>query len=106
LMSSFGSQVVRAKWTDSDGAKDVTFLVGIKVVGLDKQGMLNDLIRVISLQLKLNIQKVTIESREGMFEGFFHLYVHDDDELERIMRRIEQNNNVYTVSRYDSENVE
>ncbi|MEM6346049.1 MAG: RelA/SpoT family protein [Bacteroidota bacterium] len=106
LMSSFGSQVVRAKWTDSGDSKDVTFLVGIKVVGLDKQGMLNDLIRVISLQLKLNIQKVTIESREGMFEGFFHLYVHNDEELDRIMAKIELDPNVYTVSRYDSETVE
>ncbi|MEL7533676.1 MAG: RelA/SpoT family protein [Bacteroidota bacterium] len=106
LMSSFGSQVVRAKWADSGDSKDVTFLVGIKVVGLDKQGMLNDLIRVISLQLKLNIQKVTIESREGMFEGLFHLYVHNDEELDRIMAKIELDPNVYTVSRYDSETIE
>lgn len=103
LMSSFGSQVVRAKWAESGDAKDVTFMVGIKVVGLDKQGMLNDLIRVISLQLKLNIQKVTIESREGLFEGFFHIYVHNDEELDRIMAKIEKDSNVYTVSRYDSE---
>ena len=78
-------------------------MVGIKVVGLDKQGMLNDLIRVISLQLKLNIQKVTIESREGLFEGFFNIYVNNDEDLERIMDKIEKDPNVYTVSRYDSE---
>ena len=104
LMSSFGSQIVRARWTK--GETNVTFLAGVKVVGLDKQGMLNDLIRIISLRMKLNLQKVTIESREGMFEGFFHVYVHSNEEMDQLIKRLEQHQHVYTASRYDGGELE
>ena len=101
LMSNFGSRIINAKWAKN--SQDVSFLAGIKVVGLDKQGMLNDLIRIISLYMKLNIRKVTIESQGGMFEGLFHLYVHNTEELQAVIDRIDELPHVYTVSRSDSE---
>ncbi|MDX2246312.1 MAG: RelA/SpoT family protein [Bacteroidia bacterium] len=99
LMSSFGSKIIRARW--AEGRSDVSFLTAIKVVGLDKQGMLNDLIRIISLRMKLNIRKVTIESRNQMFEGLFTVYVHNIEELSQLMSRMEALTHVYTVSRVD-----
>ncbi|MEO0474213.1 MAG: TGS domain-containing protein, partial [Bacteroidota bacterium] len=101
LMSSFGSQIIKARWSKGEG--DVSFLAGLKVVGLDKQGMLNDLIRIISLRMELNLQKVTIESREGMFEGEFHVFVRNNDELFQLIKRLEAHQHVYTVTRYDAE---
>ncbi|MEZ4850380.1 MAG: TGS domain-containing protein [Bacteroidia bacterium] len=102
LMSSFGSRIIKAKW-EADGQSDVSFLVGIKVVGLDKQGMLNDLIRIISLRMKLNIRKVTIESRDKLFEGVFSVYMHNTEELNQLISRIETLPHVYTVSRIDAD---
>ncbi|RMG24766.1 MAG: bifunctional (p)ppGpp synthetase/guanosine-3',5'-bis(diphosphate) 3'-pyrophosphohydrolase, partial [Bacteroidetes bacterium] len=97
LMSSFGSRIVKARWAADH--PDVAFLAAIKVVGLDKQGMLNDLIRIISLRMKLNIRKVTIESHGGMFEGRFDVFVHNKDELEQLMASMESLPHVYTVTR-------
>ena len=99
LMSQFGANIINAKWADQS---DISFLAAVKVVGLDKQGMLNDIIRIISLRMKLNIRKVTIESKEGIFEGVFSLYVKNMHELEQLMGRIESLQNVYTVSRFDN----
>ncbi|RMG71041.1 MAG: bifunctional (p)ppGpp synthetase/guanosine-3',5'-bis(diphosphate) 3'-pyrophosphohydrolase [Bacteroidetes bacterium] len=104
LMSNFSSNIIRAKW--AEGQADVEFLAGLKVVGIDKQGMLNDLIRIISLRMKINIRKVTIESQEGMFEGLFHLYVPNTRILDELIRRIESLPNVYTVGRYDGNQME
>ena len=104
LMSNFSSNIIRAKWVE--GQADVEFLAGIRVVGIDKQGMLNDLIRIISLRMKINIRKVTIESQDGMFEGLFHLYVRNTRELSELIDRIESLPNVYTVGRYDGNTVE
>lgn len=101
LMSNFGSRIIKAKWAKN--SQDVAFLAAIKVVGLDKQGMLNDLIRIISLHMKLNIRKVSIESQGGMFEGLFHVYVHNSEELQMVMDRIDQLPHVYTVGRSDSD---
>ena len=100
LMSSYGSQIIKARW-EAEGQSEVSFLAGIKVVGLDKQGMLNDLIRIISLRMKLNIRKVTIESRNKVFEGVFYLYLHNRGELAQLMSRVESLPHVYSVGRID-----
>ncbi|GAB4425025.1 MAG: RelA/SpoT family protein [Bacteroidia bacterium] len=99
LMSNFSKHIIRAKWTE--GRSNVEFLAGIKVSGLDKQGMLHDLIRIISLRMKLNIRKVSIESYQGGFEGLFHIYVHNSGELAQLISRIKELPNVNTVARYD-----
>lgn len=102
FMANYGSRIVKAKWASHS---DVSFLAAIKVVGLDKQGMLNDIIRIISLRMKLNIRKVTIDAEDGMFEGVFSIYVHNTEELRELMRIIEGLKNVYTASRFEEEKV-
>ena len=104
LMSSFSKRIIQARW--AEGQNHVAFLAAVKVVGLDKQGMLNDLIRVISLRMKLNIRKVVIESMDGLFEGIFSLYVQHTDQLSQLISRIEALPNVYTATRYYGEEEE
>lgn len=99
LMSSFGSQIIQARW--ADGQCGIAFLAAFRVVGLDKQGMLLDLIRVISQRKKINIRKVSIESQDTLFEGIFHLYVSNLEELSKLMSDLQELPNVYTVNRLE-----
>jgi GTP diphosphokinase / guanosine-3',5'-bis(diphosphate) 3'-diphosphatase len=99
LMSSFGSQIIQARW--AGGQRDIAFLAAFRVVGLDKQGMLLDLIRIISQRKKINIRKVSIESQDTLFEGIFHLYVSSLDELSQLMQDLKDLTNVYTVNRLE-----
>lgn len=101
LMSNFGSQIIQTKWVED--RSDVSFLAAIIVVGLDKQGMLSDLIRIISRQMKLNIRKVTIESHGGMFEGRFDIFVYNKAEIDKLSKRMEELPHVYTVTRADAD---
>lgn len=101
LMSQHGSNIIKAKWQDKSSSQ-VEFLTAIQVRGIDKQGMLNDLIRIISLRMKLNIRAVTIESEDGMFEGLFKLYVRSSDELAKLIENVKSLENVYTVARIDT----
>lgn len=101
LMAEFGSRIVNAKW-HSKASDNVEFLVAIRVTGLDKQGMLIDLIRIISQKMKLNMRGVTIESHDGMFDGLFRIYVGSSDELTRLVTNIKKLQNVYSVGRVDT----
>ncbi len=101
LMSQYGERIIRVRWSD-DPHQNVSFLASVKVVGVDKQGMLHDLVRIITMQMKMNISKVIIETQDGLFEGLFHLYVHNTQELEEVMNRVKQIPHVYTVSRSTS----
>jgi len=102
LLSNYGHRVVKTKWAKN---KEISFLTGIRIVGLDDVGVVNKITNLISGELRLNINAITIEAREGMFEGNIKIYVHDKEELEELVTRVKQLNGIHSVDRYDTENV-
>jgi len=67
--------------------------------------VVNKITNLISGELKLNINAITIEAREGMFEGNIRIYVHDKEELDELVRRLKQLSGIHSVDRFDTENV-
>ncbi len=100
LLSNYGHRVVKTKWAKN---KEISFLTGIKIIGLDDVGVINKITQLISGDLKININALTIEAREGMFEGNIKVYVHDKEELEELVQRLKMLNGIETVDRYDTE---
>jgi GTP diphosphokinase / guanosine-3',5'-bis(diphosphate) 3'-diphosphatase len=96
LMSNWGKNIIKAKWTEM---ADISLLAGIKIIGEDRQGMMNDLIRVISTQMKLNIRSITIDSIDGMFEGVFKVFVRNTKELEKLNIKLKTVPGVFTATR-------
>ncbi len=102
LMASYGHRVVKTKWAKN---KEISFLTGIRIVGMDDVGVVNKITNLISGELKLNINAITIEAKEGLFEGNIKIYVHDVEELEELVQRVKQLKGIHSVDRYDMENV-
>ena len=100
LLSNYGHRVVKTKWAKN---KEISFLTGVKIVGLDDVGVINKITNLISGELKININALTIEAKEGMFEGNIRVYVHDKEELDELVVRLKQLNGIDTVDRYDTE---
>jgi GTP diphosphokinase / guanosine-3',5'-bis(diphosphate) 3'-diphosphatase len=101
LMASYGHRVVKTKWAKN---KEISFLTGIRIVGLDDVGVVNKITNLISGELKLNINAITIEAKEGLFEGNIKIYVHDVEELEELVQRVKQLKGIDSVDRFDTEN--
>jgi GTP pyrophosphokinase len=102
LLSQFGHRVVKTKWAKN---KEISFLTGINIVGLDDVGVINKITNLISGELKINISALTIEAKEGLFMGNIKLYVHDKDELEKLFDRLKQLPGIHSVERFDTESV-
>jgi guanosine-3',5'-bis(diphosphate) 3'-pyrophosphohydrolase len=102
LLSSFGHRVVKTKWAKN---KEISFLTGIRIVGLDDVGVVNKITNLISGELRLNINAITIEAKEGMFEGNIRIYVHDKEELDELVTRVKHLNGIHSVDRFDTEDV-
>jgi GTP pyrophosphokinase len=102
LLSQFGHRVVKTKWAKN---KEISFLTGINIVGLDDVGVINKITNLISGELKINISALTIEAKEGLFMGNIKLYVHDKDELEKLFDRLKQLPGIHSVERFDPESV-
>ena len=98
LMSNHGNRIIKAKWTSQ---KELAFLAGLRITGTDRMGLVNDVTRVISNELNINMRSVTIDSKDGIFEGNIRLYVHDTSHLDILMRKLERVDGVFDVVRFD-----
>jgi len=98
LLSKHGHRVVKAKWTSQS---EVSFLAGLKIKGTDRVGMMNDVTRIISSELKVNMRSVAIESDNGIFDGSIELYVQDTTHLEKLTHKLENIEGVEEVARFD-----
>jgi GTP pyrophosphokinase len=100
LLANFGHRVVKTKWAKN---KEISFLTGIKIVGVDDVGVVSKITNLISSELRLNISAITIEAKEGVFEGNIKIFVHDKDELDELVNRLLKLSGIETVERYDTE---
>lgn len=99
LLSQHGNRVVKAKWTSQH---EVAFLTGLKIKGTDRVGLINDVSKIISEELKVNMSSMSIHTDTGIFEGEIMLYVNDTRHLEQLITKLEQVEGVVKVSRFDS----
>lgn len=102
LLANYGHRVVKTKWAKN---KEISFLTGIRIVGLDDVGVVNKITNLISGELKINISALTIEAKEGLFEGNIKLYVHDKEELDNLVQSLLNLPGIESVERYDMEDI-
>ncbi|MGK7395259.1 MAG: RelA/SpoT family protein [Candidatus Cyclobacteriaceae bacterium M3_2C_046] len=98
LLSNHGHRVIKAKWTSQ---QKIAFLAGIKIIGTDRVGLISDVTKIISSELKVNIRSVTFDTDNGIFDGNIMLYVNDTNQLDFLISKLEKVNGVVNVNRYD-----
>ncbi|MFY0654526.1 MAG: bifunctional (p)ppGpp synthetase/guanosine-3',5'-bis(diphosphate) 3'-pyrophosphohydrolase [Cyclobacteriaceae bacterium] len=98
LMSNYGYRVVKAKWTSQ---QEIAFLAGIKVIGTDRLGMINDITKIISSELKVNMRSLTIHTDNGIFDGNIELFVNDTVHLNMMIKKLKKVSGVERITRYD-----
>jgi GTP diphosphokinase / guanosine-3',5'-bis(diphosphate) 3'-diphosphatase len=98
LMSNYAYRIVKARWFDQ---QQIAFLAGIKITGMDDVGVVNNITKVISSELKVNIRSLNIESVDGLFEGTIMLFVHDTEHLHILMKRLKNLKGIIKVARID-----
>ncbi|MCE7065353.1 bifunctional (p)ppGpp synthetase/guanosine-3',5'-bis(diphosphate) 3'-pyrophosphohydrolase [Dyadobacter sp. CY326] len=99
LMSKHGNRIIKAKW---ESGKDEAFLAGLYLSGTDRVGLVNDVTRIISNELHINMRGLTIDTKDGVFNGDIKLYVQDTKHLDILIGKLEQVEGVYNVQRFDT----
>ncbi len=100
LLANFGHRIVKTKWAKN---KEIAFLTGIEIVGVDDVGIVSKITNLISAEMKLNISAITIEAKEGLFHGNIRLFVYDKEELNELVSRLMKLPGIQKVDRYDTE---
>ncbi len=95
-MSKYGYRIIKTRWTANTTP---AFLTTIKLIGLDDIGVINKLTTIISGDMKLNMQSVSIETKEGIFEGIIKVFVKDNDQVNKLILKLKSLEGVTSVIR-------
>ena len=98
LLSKYAYRILKAKWYSKN---EISFLSSLKIKGTDRVGIIDDISKIISSELKVNMKSISINSNSGVFEGKIQLYVNNTSHLLRLIKKLEKIRNVIKVSRFE-----
>jgi GTP pyrophosphokinase len=97
LASQHGENIVSGiRWSSR---RAMSYLSIIHLQGIDRVGLLLDLVGVITGELNINIREMKIHSHDGIFEGEVSLYVTSTDDLNAVIAKIKKIKGVERVQR-------
>ena len=100
LMSKYSYRIVKTKWNQS---KEISFLTGFKINGIDDLGLVNKMTKIISEHHNINIKSISVESEDGIFEGIVKLYVMDIEQLDELILNLKKLDGVINIKRLEVE---
>ncbi|OWP82842.1 RelA/SpoT family protein [Flavobacterium davisii] len=96
LQSHYAYRIISAKWIDST---QQDFKATLKITGMDTLGLTNELTRVISNNLNVNIQSISLSGEAGLFTGHITVIVPNISILKKMIEGIKRIDGVEKVTR-------
>ncbi len=96
LKSSFGERILSTEWSSH---KTTSFEAILEVKGIDSLGVLSDMSKIISEDFNVNIQRLLIEAKDGVFEGKIKMKVHDVEDIQKICVKLAKLKSIKSVGR-------
>lgn len=96
LRANYDYRVLTAKWVNAESFSN---RVKVQVEGLDRMGMINDITKIITNAMSIDMRSFSIESTDGIFTGQISLEVKSKDQLEETIKHLRRIEGVTSVKR-------
>ena len=96
MQSNYAYRIIQAKWIDSSHEE---FNAILKITGMDILGLTNNLTKVISSQMNVNIQSISLSSDAGIFNGQLTVVVQNNIILKKLIENIKKVDGIDKVTR-------
>jgi guanosine-3',5'-bis(diphosphate) 3'-pyrophosphohydrolase len=96
LQSNYAYRIISAKWIDSS---QQVFKAVLKITGIDEKGLVNDITKLISTSMNVNIKSIKFDSNSGTFNGEVAVEVNNNSSVSKLMERLKKINGIEKVSR-------
>jgi GTP pyrophosphokinase len=96
LQSNYAYRIMSAKWIDSTQEE---FKAIIKITGMDSLGLTNQLTKVISNNMNVNIQSISLSTDAGIFNGQIAVIVQNNTILKKLINNIKKIEGIEKVTR-------
>lgn len=96
LQSNYAYRIIQAKWIDSSQEE---FKATLKITGMDTLGLTNELTKVISNNMHVNIQSISLSGNAGIFNGQLTVVVRNNTILKKLIENIKKIDGIDKVTR-------
>ncbi|MTE27643.1 RelA/SpoT family protein [Winogradskyella ouciana] len=96
LQSNYAYRIMPAKWIDSTQR---TYTSHIKLSGIDNLGLVNDITKLISENLHVNMKSISFSSDDGIFNGDITVEVKNQTMLKNLIDKLKKINGIDKVTR-------
>ena len=96
LQSKFSYRILKSKWIDSSQEE---FSTTINISGIDNLGIVNEITKLISNSLNINMQKMSFDTEGNTFSGKITLKVKTKNILNKLIQRLKKINGIEKVIR-------
>ena len=95
-MANHENHTVRAKWRPGE---QLSLLTGLSFTAIDRKGLLQEITRIISDEMDLNMRAITLEASEGVVRGIVMLYINSLARLTRLINNLQSIDGIEDVHR-------
>ena len=96
LQSNYAYRIMPAKWIDSTQQE---FTAVIQLTGLDNLGLVNDVTKLISENMNVNIKSIKFDTDSGVFSGMITVIVSNNTLVNKLVERLKKINGIDKVKR-------
>ena len=96
MQSNYAYRIIQAKWIDSSQEE---FKAVLKITGMDTLGLTNELTKIISNQMSVNIQSIALNSEAGIFNGQVTVVVQNNTILKKLIDNIKKVDGIDKITR-------
>ena len=96
MQSNYNYRIIQAKWIDSSQRE---FKTELKISGIDAVGLVNDVTKIISNNLNIDMKSVHFDSNDGLFTGRIVVVVKNRNILDNLVKNIKKINGIDKVTR-------
>ena len=96
MRSNYDYRLIIARWVSKDS---IDFIAYLNLKGIDRIGLMNNVTKVISAQMNVNIKAVNIKSNDGLFEGEITLKIHNVNFLNSLIKKLKKIDGLQTIER-------
>ena len=96
LQSKFSYRILKSKWIDSSQEE---FSTTINISGIDNLGIANEITKLISNSLNINMKKMSFETEGDTFKGRIIFKVKTKNILSKLIQRLKKINGIEKVTR-------
>jgi len=96
MQANYAYRIIKAKWIDSSQQE---YFTDLTISGIDQLGLVNNLTKVISNNMHVNMKKISFETDDGLFIGNVTVSVKNKKTIDQLIANIKKINGIDRVKR-------